>query len=192
MIVLGRPSVGKGSFIDPKASVLGNVIIGDGVYIAPFASIRADEPGSRIIIGDRANVQDGVVIHALRGSTVMIGRGTTLGHACIVHGPCEIGERCFVGFGAVVFRGMLGDHSAVLHRSVVTNASIPSGRMVRTGAVITSNEGVNDLPPICPETFGLMESAHEVNYQLAIAYSRRDSEQCSPDPNDPEDGQMLP
>jgi carbonic anhydrase/acetyltransferase-like protein (isoleucine patch superfamily) len=174
MITLGAPRVGKDSFIDPKASVLGNVIIGEGVYVAPFASIRADEPGSAIIIEDRANVQDGVVIHALRNSTVRVGRGTTLGHACIVHGPCEIGERCLVGFGALIFRSTLGDGSAVLHRAVAVETSIPPGRMVKVGRIITSDDSVNDLPPVCSDTAGLMESAHDVNFQLAIAYSSQD------------------
>jgi carbonic anhydrase/acetyltransferase-like protein (isoleucine patch superfamily) len=175
MITLGWPQVGKDSYIDPKASVLGNVMIGEGVYVAPFASIRADEPGSAIIIEDRANVQDGVVIHALRDSSVRVGRGTTLGHACIVHGPCDIGERCLVGFGALVFRSTLGDDSAVLHRAVAIETAVPPGRMVRIGHILTAGESVDDLPPVCDDTNQLMESAHNVNFQLAIAYSCRDS-----------------
>jgi carbonic anhydrase/acetyltransferase-like protein (isoleucine patch superfamily) len=171
MTSIGRPLVGNGSYVDPKASVLGNVRIGKGVYVAPFASLRADEPGSSIVISDGANVQDGVVVHALRGSSVFVGEGSTLGHACIVHGPCEIGSGCMIGFGALVFRSAIGGGSAVLHRAIVNNARVPEGRMVAMGALVGSDADASDLPPVCADTLTLMDSARSVNAMLASAYS---------------------
>jgi len=53
-----------GSYVDPMASVIGNVRIANNVYVGPFASLRGDE-GQSIYVGKYSNVQDGVVIHGL-------------------------------------------------------------------------------------------------------------------------------
>ncbi len=175
MISLGRPEIDQSAFIDPMASVLGNVFIGEGVYVAPHASLRADEPGSSIIIEGHCNVQDNVVIHALRDSVVRVGASSTLAHGCIVHGPCEIGKRCFIGFGSVLFHCSLLDDSAVMHRALVTNAVIPSSRMVASGAIIEAPVEMSDLIEIPQETRRFIDSAHEINVQLAHAYNSESS-----------------
>jgi carbonic anhydrase/acetyltransferase-like protein (isoleucine patch superfamily) len=171
MIHLGRPEIDRSAFIDPMASVLGNVFVGEGVYVAPHASIRADEPGSCIILERGCNVQDNVVIHALRDSTVRVGMESTLAHGCIVHGPCSIGERCFVGFGSVLFHCILDDESAVMHRALVTHATIPRARMVVSGAVIENALGTTGLPEVAADTRKFIESAQDVNIQLAKSYN---------------------
>ena len=97
------PQVDPSAYIDPTAQLIGKVRIGPRVYVGPNAVIRADEADSSlrvspIEIGSECNVQDGVIIHALSGSKVMVGRRSSLGHGCIVHGPCTLGKRCFIGF----------------------------------------------------------------------------------------------
>jgi carbonic anhydrase/acetyltransferase-like protein (isoleucine patch superfamily) len=172
MIVLGKPEIDITAFVDPTASVLGNVRIGPGVYVAPHASIRADEPGSSIVLEGGCNVQDNVVVHALRDSTVVIGAGSTLAHGCIVHGPCVVGKRCFVGFGAVLFHCTMLDEAVVLHRALVTNCIVPEARMVSSGAIIES-AGAASFNEVPLDTRRFVESAHEVNFQLAQAYNSR-------------------
>ena len=34
------PKISQSAFVDPSATILGDVTIGDGVYVAPNASIR--------------------------------------------------------------------------------------------------------------------------------------------------------
>ena len=101
---------------------MGKVIIKSRVFVGPFAVIRADEPGpdgtvQPIVIGEDSNVQDRAVIHALGGTGVSIGPCSSIAHGAIVHGPCDIGRRCFVGFNSVIFRATLGDGALVMSPS---------------------------------------------------------------------------
>ena len=73
------PKVDPTAYIDPTALLIGNVHIGPQVFVGPYAVIRADETDDKgqvqpIDIADECNVQDGVIIHALGGSGVKIGR----------------------------------------------------------------------------------------------------------------------
>ncbi len=53
-----------------------------------------------IRIGDRTNIQDGTVIHVMRGThPTRIGHEVTVGHAAMLHG-CTIHDRVLIGMGA--------------------------------------------------------------------------------------------
>jgi hypothetical protein len=98
-----KPKVEASATIHPSAVVIGNVHIGEKVFVGPNAVIRADEPCPEgkveaIVIEAEVNIQDGVIIHALGGSPVRIGKGSSLAHGAVVHGPCKVGENCFIGF----------------------------------------------------------------------------------------------
>jgi carbonic anhydrase/acetyltransferase-like protein (isoleucine patch superfamily) len=58
------PDIEETAYVHPLAAVIGNVILGKRVMVAPCASVRGDE-GQALFVGDDANVQDGVIIHAL-------------------------------------------------------------------------------------------------------------------------------
>lgn len=173
------PRINPTSYISPQATVIGQVMIGNHVFVAPFASVRGDE-GGPIMISDDSNIQDGVIIHALKGQTVevaggryavYIGRSVSLAHRAIVHGPVAIGDNTFIGFGATVFQAQLGRDVAVLHHAVVTGGvSIPDGRLVRVGAVIESQDQADALPPV-PESYRILQtSVVRVNRELAAGY----------------------
>ena len=132
--------------------VIGNVEIGDDVYIGPNAVIRADEPSANGSVGAikierEANIQDGVIIHALGGTGVRIGQGTSIAHGAIVHGPTEIGANCFIGFNSVIFKALLGDGVIVLHQALIEDATVPPGVMVPSMSALRSNEDVIRLAP---------------------------------------------
>lgn len=169
---LGTPTIGKRTYIDASAKIIGNVTIGEGVFVAPNATLRADEPGSQIIVHKGCNIQDNVVVHALRGSVVSIGEGTSVAHGAIVHGPCSIGERCFVGFGAVVFRSVLGDESVVQHRAVVTDAEVPSKKVVDVGAIIDGKKEVPELPAVSGEMRQFVDGVRQTNSELVCTYRK--------------------
>jgi len=97
------PEIDNTAYTDPSATVIGNIKIGKNVFVGPQAVLRADEPDSLIIIEDNCNIQDKVVIHAMKDTPVLIESNTSLAHGCIIHGPCKIGRNCFIGFGSVVF-----------------------------------------------------------------------------------------
>jgi len=140
-----KPVISKLAYIHPSAVIIGNVEIGANVFVGPNAVIRSDEADQNnqvapVIIEDDVNIQDNVVIHALAGSTVKIGKGSSVSHSAIVHGPCEIGRECFIGFGSVVFKASVGDGTVVMHKALVENVVIPEKRSVPSGAIIKIDE----------------------------------------------------
>lgn len=124
------PQIDPTAYVHPTASIIGAVSIGKNVFVGPGSSLRADEDSSGIIIGDDCNIQDRVIVHALKNSTVDVGNGSSLSHGCIIHGPCTIGSDCFVGFGAVVFKSHLADGVYVHHLSVLESTDVVSRKEV--------------------------------------------------------------
>ena len=68
------------------------------------AVLRGDV--NTITIGDRTNIQDGVVIHTLfdgskHPSQTHIGNDVSVGHNAVIHGAI-IEDNCLIGMGATV------------------------------------------------------------------------------------------
>jgi len=104
-----RPKIGKRVWIDPDATVLGQVTLGDDASVWPRAVVRGDV--NRIVIGERSNVQDGVICHVTHdgpytpgGLALLLGNDTTVGHGAVLH-ACLIGDRCLIGMAAIVLDG---------------------------------------------------------------------------------------
>lgn len=189
-----RPHVERTTFVDPHATVIGAVELGSGVYVAPSASVRGDE-GQPIHVGSGANVQDGVVIHALeteengqplpqnqvkvgtRVYAVFIGEQVSLAHQSQVHGPALIGDRTFVGMQSLVFRAEVGAGCVLEPRTLVMGVKVAPGRYVPAGQVVTTQEHADQLPVITPHyRFAkLNEGVLHVNHQLADGYRRQGS-----------------
>ena len=102
----------------------------------------------------------------------MIGSNTSLAHKCIVHGPCRIGEGCFVGFGAVVFDCIIGNDTLVLHNATVRGVEIPSGKVVQDGETITKQEDAGGLMNITQELADFKEGVIKINRALVKAYKK--------------------
>jgi carbonic anhydrase/acetyltransferase-like protein (isoleucine patch superfamily) len=165
-----QPQISEKAWISETAIIIGNVYIGDNVFVAHNAIIRADEPGSSIIISDGCNVQDNVIIHALSHSQVLINPDTSLAHGCIVHGPCQIGKKCFIGFGSVVFDCNIGTDSLIQHNSTVHGVDIPSGKVVRSGKTITDEDEVKNLENITKNLIEFKISVLKANLYLVDGY----------------------
>lgn len=104
------PRLGARVYVDPAATVIGNVTLEDDVSIWPGCVVRGDV--NSIHIGARTNIQDGAIIHVTHegpftragGFPTVIGNDVTVGHAAVVH-ACRLEEFCLVGMGAVVLDG---------------------------------------------------------------------------------------
>lgn len=167
-----KPVVAATATIHPSAVVIGNVQIGERVFVGPNAVIRADEPCPQgkveaIIIEAEGNIQDGVIIHALGGSPVHIGKGTSVAHGAVIHGPCKLGEKCFIGFKTVVFRAELGDGVVIQHQALVEGVTIPAGRHVPSMFSVLTEEDVRNLPAVTPELTAFAEKVRKTNVFLA-------------------------
>ena len=189
------PDIDPTAFVHPYATVIGDVHIGKYVCVSPHASIRGDE-GMPIYIGDYSNVQDGVVIHALetydkegkpieknlievngKKYAVYIGNNVSLAHQCQIHGPAYIGDHTFVGMQALVFRAKIGSNCVIEPGAKIIGRNgiitIPDGKYVPAGSVITTQEQADNLPNITEDyPFKTTNKAVvHVNVELAHGYN---------------------
>ena len=134
------PALGARVYVDPAASVIGDVVLGDDVSVWPNTVIRGDV--NFIRIGDRTNLQDGTIVHVshdgphakLGGFATRIGRDVTIGHKAIIH-ACTIEDAVLVGMGAIVLDG------AVIrkHGFVGAGALVAPGKVVGEGELWLGN-----------------------------------------------------
>lgn len=128
------PKPGARVYVDPAATVIGDVELGDDVSIWPGAVLRGDV--ERIRVGARSNVQDGAVLHVTHdgpytpgGFPCLVGEDVTIGHAAVIH-ACTLGDCCLIGMHATVMDG------AVVER----HAFVGAGALVAPGKVVGEGE----------------------------------------------------
>lgn len=182
--IQSRPLMARSSFVHPQAAVIGRVVLGEHVHIAAGSSVRADE-GTPFHIGANSNIQDGVVIHALKERKVMVGgeewavyvgKNVSMAHNALVHGPCYIGDDTFVGFKAVVHDAVVGSHCYIGIGAIVVGVEVPDGRFVPHGALVDTAEKAERLPPVSAAHREFNEDVVDVNRGLAAAYRTNDGE----------------
>lgn len=124
-----RPQIDPKAFVHERAVLIGDVIVEDGANIWPCAVLRGDI--ERIIVKSGASIQDGAVLHTDKGYPTNVGKGTVVGHGCIIHG-CRIGNNTLVGMGAIILTGAeVGDDCLIGAGSVV-----PEGKTIPSGSVM--------------------------------------------------------
>ena len=106
------PAVDSTAYLDESAQIIGDVTIGAESSVWMNVVVRGDV--HRITIGRRSNLQDGTIVHVMRGThPTAIGDEVTIGHGAIVHG-CTIGDRVLIGMGAILLNGVdVGEDSIV-------------------------------------------------------------------------------
>lgn len=171
------PVVHETAFVDPTAILCGKVVVEENVFIGPYAVIRADEVNADggmepIVIGANSNIQDGVVIHCKAGSGVYIGCGTSIAHRSIVHGPCVVGSKVFIGFNSVLFNCEVGEGSVVRHNSVVEGCHVPPGFYIPSTSNVHSDAELATITPVTADQAGFSESVAQANLELVRGYKR--------------------
>lgn len=171
------PEIDPTAYVDPSAQLIGAVQIGPRVFVGPGAILRADELSSDgdvkpITIEAGCNVQDGVIIHALAGTGVTVGKETSLAHGAVLHGPCSLGEGCFVGFGAVVFKADVASGVFVAARAVIEGVDLPAGTAVPS-LVLTSQDQVRQLSETSPQQREFMQDVVQANLKLTEGYLKQ-------------------
>lgn len=181
-----EPLVAKSAYVHPAATVIGRVVLGERAHVAADTSVRADE-GSPFHIGANTNIQDGVVLHALKDKRVhvggeewaiYVGKNVSIAHDALVHGPCYIGDDTFVGFKAVVHDSIVGSNCFVGIGAVVVGVEVPDGRFVPHGRIVADADAVDALPLVSEMQKEFNEDVVEVNRGLAVAYHAHDREQA--------------
>ena len=122
--VLGKhPRFGNDCFIAPNATVVGDVVMGNNCSVWFNAVVRGDV--NYIKIGDKVNIQDGVIVHCTyQKNPTIIGNNVSIGHGAIVHG-CTIHDDVLIGMGSIVMdRCVIQKNSIVAAGSVVIEGTI--------------------------------------------------------------------
>lgn len=125
------PRIGRGVFIAPNATLIGDVVLEDEASVWFSAVLRGDIGAIRI--GARTNIQDLACVHLTQKiSSTVVGADVTVGHGAILHG-CTIGDRCLIGMGSILLDNcVIGEGSVVAAGSVVTARTvIPPRSLVR-------------------------------------------------------------
>ena len=118
------PAFGNNCFIAPNATIVGDVIMGDDCSVWFNVVVRGDVNSIRL--GNKVNVQDGVIIHCTYQKTkTIIGNNVSIGHNAIVHG-CTVQDNVLIGMGAIV----------------MDNVEIASNSIIAAGAVVLENTKV--------------------------------------------------
>lgn len=136
------PNIHPTAFVAPGCRIIGNVTIGAGSSIWYNCVLRADV--SRIVIGERTNIQDGSVLHCDGPSPqfpdecpLVIGNDVLVGHMALLHG-CTVADGGFVGLGAIAMNravisaeAMLAAGAMLTERKVMGPRELWGGRPAR-------------------------------------------------------------
>jgi len=135
------PIIHESTYLAENATVIGDVKIGRYSSIWFNTVIRGDV--NSIVIGEKVNIQDGVVVHCtFEKSVTVIGSEVSIGHNAIIHG-CEISEKVLIGMGAIIM-----DNSVVESEVVVAaGAVVPENAVLKSGGVYagTPAKRIKDL-----------------------------------------------
>jgi gamma-carbonic anhydrase len=128
------PQVAHDAFIAPSAQLIGNIQIGFEASIWYGCILRGDV--NRICVGDRSNLQDGVIVHGSPDiSPTSIGSDVLVGHGALIHG-CDLQNGSFIGMRAVILNTAI----------VETGALVAAGALVAEGSVVPRGEIWGGMP----------------------------------------------
>lgn len=115
------PKIPESCYISENATIVGDVVLGKNCSIWFNAILRGDV--HYIKIGNKVNVQDGVVIHCTyQKYPTNIGDNVSIAHNAVVHG-CTIHDNVLIGMGSIV----------------MDNCVVHSNSIIAAGAVVTQN-----------------------------------------------------
>ena len=146
-----HPRLGERVYVDPAATLIGDVELADDASVWPACVLRGDV--NFIRVGARSNIQDGTIVHVSHhspfnhaGFPTLIGADVTVGHGAIIH-ACTIEDLCLVGMGARILDGatvkkygFVGAGAVVGPGKVVGEAELWLGNPARFVRKLTDRE----------------------------------------------------
>ncbi|PIE58095.1 MAG: gamma carbonic anhydrase family protein [Desulfobulbus propionicus] len=146
------PIVGKGGWVAPTATLIGDAELGEDVSLWFGTVVRGDVHSIRI--GARTNIQDNCMVHTTNeqgpkhaldeGYPAIIGAEVTVGHNVILHG-CTVEDACLIGMGAIILDGaVIGRESIVGAGAVVTGGKVFPPRSMILGAPAKAVREISD------------------------------------------------
>ncbi len=147
------------AFVAAGATVVGDVRLGRDTNVWYGAVVRGDD--APLTIGDRTNLQDGVVMHADTDVRNDIAEDVTVGHGAILHGT-RVERYALIAMGSVLLgRSVIGEGSIVAAGCVV-----PEGMVVPPWSLVVGVPGrvVKTLDP---------EKRRANALEIALGYVRK-------------------
>ena len=132
LTLAGRaPRIAASAYVAPSADVIGAVDLGENSSVWFQCVLRGDSEPIRI--GASSNIQDGSIIHTMKGAPVVVGDGVTVGHRVVLHG-CTVGDHCLIGMGAVLLnRVHVGEGSIIAAGALVAQNTVIPPRSLYMG-----------------------------------------------------------
>lgn len=125
------PAIDDTAFVAENATLVGRVTIHAGASVWFGAVMRGDTDD--LVLGERSNLQDNVVVHADPGSPAVIGAGVSVGHGAVIHG-CRIGDGSLIGMNATVLNGaVIGAQTLVAAGAVILEGTVIPPRSLVAG-----------------------------------------------------------
>lgn len=123
-----EPHIHPDAYVHPDATVIGDVRIGAQASVWPQTVLRGDH--GYIELGERANVQDGCVLHCTSRDPMILGASAAIGHSVHVEGA-RVGTGCLIASGAVVLNGSVVADGGMVGAGAVLSygAKVPSGHI---------------------------------------------------------------
>ena len=123
------PQIPEDCYVAENATIVGDVTMGKECSVWFNAVIRGDV--HFIKMGDKVNVQDGVVIHATyQKSPTTIGNNVSIGHNAIVHG-CTIKDNVLIGMGSIVMDDCVIESNSI----IAAGAVVSKNTIVESGSI---------------------------------------------------------
>jgi len=129
-----------------------------------------------------------VVIHGLEQGkvegddqspySVWIGKNTSITHMALIHGPAYVGNDCFIGFRSTVFNARVGDRCVVMMHVLIQDVTIPPGKYVPSGSIITTQQQADRLPDVQAADQQLATQMAGVNDALRSGYHCAENLAC--------------
>ena len=159
-------TIDKSAFIAEGVRMSGDITIGKDCGIWYNAVLRASS-GTKIVIGDRTNVQDNCTFHASNDKNITIGHDVTIGHNAIIH-CCTIEDNTVIGMGSIVM------NNAVVGRNCLVGAGalITERKVFPEGSLILGSPAKVVRPLTEEEIRGLPRSAAEYVEEAKIEMGR--------------------
>lgn len=139
-----QPQFGENCYIAENATIVGDVIMGNECSVWFNAVVRGDVNAIRI--GNKTNIQDGVVIHCtFEKASTTIGNNVSLGHNAVVHG-CTVDDNALIGMGAIVM-----DHAVVQENCIIAAGSVVLENTICESGFIYAGIPAKKIKQLTPE-----------------------------------------
>ncbi len=171
------PVIAEDSWIDPTATVIGEVEVGAGASIWPMTAVRGDIHYIRI--GARSNIQDGSVLHVTHASEfspdgfpLIIDEDVTVGHKVTLHG-CTIRPHCLIGMGAIILDGALVESDTM----IAAGSLVPPGKTLE-GGYLWRGSPARKARPLSDEELRLIRYITSNYVRLGAQYREEQSDRA--------------